>query len=455
MTAEDASSRWAWARLPDDRAEPVRRIWKLVLNAPFQARAWSELAFFLVSGLVAAIGAVLVAATIFAGSFLSVVFVGVIVFAGGLRGVRGIGSWHRALARHFLGERIDEPEPFRSRPGFVGWLGAALRDRAAWRALGYTIVKIPLVIFGAWFAVRIWFEAALYLISGVAGIGTSLHVGVGGVPGRLLDPGFGGGASLRNRLAELVSGAVLLFIAPWTMRFVVYLDRLLIGLLLGPDPIAARVRSLEQSRAKTIDASAATLRRIERDLHDGTQAQLVALAMRLGQVKEKLAEGEQADLAAIRQLVDDAHRGAKEAIVELRDLARGIHPPVLDVGLEGALATLASRSAVPTTLQVDMRSRPSPAIETISYFCVAELLANVAQHARASQASISCAEHGPWLRIVVRDDGQGGAAASTVGSASSGLVGLADRVASIDGHFSIASPPGGRTAITIDLPLTT
>ena len=451
MTAEDASSRWPSVRLPDNRAEQGRRLWKLVLNAPFQSRAWSELAFFLVSGLVGAIGAVLVAATIFAGSFLAVVFVGVIVFAGGLRAVRGIGAWQRALARHFLGEHIEEPEPFRARPGFVGWLGSALRDRPAWRAFGYTIAKIPLVIFGAWFAVRLWFEAALYVIRGIAGI-DSVHVG--GVSGTLLLPGFGGGApSLGNRFGLLVSGAVLLLIAPWATRFVIYLDRLLIGLLLGPDPIAARVRSLEQSRAKTIDASAATLRRIERDLHDGTQAQLVALAMRLGQVKEKLAEGDEPDLAAIRQLVDDAHRGAKEAIVELRDLARGIHPPVLDTGLEGALATLASRSAVPTTLQVDMQSRPSPAIETISYFCVAELLANVAQHAHASQASISCAEHGPWLRIVVRDDGRGGAAPSPVGSASSGLPGLADRVAAIDGHLSVASPLGGPTVITIDLPV--
>ena len=152
--------------------------------------------------------------------------------------------------------------------------------------------------------------------------------------------------------------------------------------------MTARVRSLEQARAQTVDSSAATLRRIERDLHDGTQAQLVALAMRLGMAKEKLADGRaDLDLDQVRQLVDDAHRGAKEAIVELRDLARGIHPPALDIGLEGALSTLAARSTVPTELTVSLADRPTPAIEAIAYFCVAELLANVAQHAQASRAT--------------------------------------------------------------------
>ena len=181
-----------------------------------------------------------------------------------------------------------------------------------------------------------------------------------------------------------MTGVVLLFVAPWPMRLVVSVDRRLMQVFLAPTPSTMRVRSLEQARAQTVDASAATLRRIERDLHDGTQAQLVALAMRLGQAKEKLAAGDDVDLDQVRRLVDDAHQGAKEAIVELRDLARGIHPPVLDIGLEGALSTLAARSAVPTELTVTLQDRPTPAIEAIAYFCVAELLANVAQHAQAS-----------------------------------------------------------------------
>ena len=217
--------------------------------------------------------------------------------------------------------------------------------------------------------------------------------------------------------------------------------------------MAARLRTLEQARAQTVDASAATLRRIERDLHDGTQAQLVAVAMRLGQAKEKLDAAGEVDFDQVRRLVDEAHRGAKEAIVELRDLARGIHPPVLDVGLEGALSTLAAGSSLPTELNVSMRDRPTPAIEAIAYFCVAELLANVAQHADASRSSVSCTEHGQWLRVVVRDDGKGGAGSSASGSSSSGLAGLTDRVHAVDGHLEITSPAGGPTVVTVDLPL--
>jgi signal transduction histidine kinase len=246
---------------------------------------------------------------------------------------------------------------------------------------------------------------------------------------------------------------IFLLAAPWVMRGFVNVDRLLARSLLGPDPFAARVRTLEQARTRTVDTSAATLRRIERDLHDGTQAQLVALAMRLGMAKEKLDDPEHVDLDRVRELVEEAHRGAKEAITELRDIARGIHPPALDIGLEGALATLASRSAVPTVLTVDLRDRPTPAIEAIAYYCAAELLANVAQHAYASRATVSCAQHGSWLRLVVRDDGRGGAQLSTVGSSSSGLAGLTERVRAVDGRLDLVSPSGGPTVVTVDLPL--
>ena len=257
-------------------------------------------------------------------------------------------------------------------------------------------------------------------------------------------------------MAVFVFGALFFFAAPWVMRGFVNVDRLLIRGLLGPDPMATRVRSLEQARTQTVDASAATLRRIERDLHDGTQAQLVALAMRLGMAKEKLeVDPEQVDLDRVRELVDAAHRGAKEAIAELRDLARGIHPPALDIGLEGALATLAARSAVPTELSVDLQARPTPAIEAIAYFCAAELLANVAQHAQASRASVSCAQQGIVAapRRARRRRRRG--AAATVGSSSSGLAGLADRVHAVDGQLHLVSPPGGPTVVTVDLPLAT
>lgn len=262
-----------------------------------------------------------------------------------------------------------------------------------------------------------------------------------------------GRLAFAHGLLVVLTGVALFFVAPWPTRLVVDVDRYLMRSLLGPDAVAARTRALEQARSHTVEDAAATLRRIERNLHDGTQAQLVALAMRLGQANEALAVGAEPDVEEARRLVTEAHRNAKEAIVELRDLARGIHPPALDTGLEGALRTLAARSALCTDLTVTMRDRPTAAIEAIAYFCVAELLANVAQHADASRASITCAQHGHWLRLVVRDDGRGGAHPAVVGSTSSGLAGLSERVRSVDGHFDIESPSGGPTVVTVDLPL--
>ncbi len=447
-----AGSRSKSIAVSEARLDQGRSLVRTILREPFQRRTWAELAFFLISGAVACGAVLFVIVTLSAGVLLTVVFVGLLVIAGSLRATRGIGSWHRALARGLLDEPIADPEPFRPPPGFFGWLGAALRDGAAWRALAYSLIKMPLLLFGVWFGLSVWIEAFLCFSSLLTGSRGSV-AGFGPFGGRInIGPVGPGSSGVVHPGVVFVYGAILVFVAPWAMRLVVYIDRRLMHLLLGPDSMSVRVRSLEASRAQTLDASAATLRRIERDLHDGTQAQLVALAMQLGQAKEELATGDQMDIEQIRLLVDQAHKGAKEAIVELRDLARGIHPPALDTGLESALATLAARAAVPTVLSVSIQSRPTPAIEAIAYFCVAELLANVAQHAQASRASVSCGQHGPWLRIVVRDNGRGGALLTRVGSSSSGLAGLTDRVRAVDGHLSIASPPGGPSVITVDLP---
>jgi signal transduction histidine kinase len=169
--------------------------------------------------------------------------------------------------------------------------------------------------------------------------------------------------------------------------------------------------------------------------------------------REKLRADQPADLASIRELVESAHRGAKDALVELRDLAKGIHPPVLDSGLPDALATLAAASALPVQLQADVPVRPTEAIETIAYFCAAELLANVIKHSSANQVVIQAGLQGPGPepRLVLRvgDDGTGGADPAR----GSGLAGLAQRVAVVDGRLAIVSPPGGPTLISVELPL--
>jgi signal transduction histidine kinase len=217
-------------------------------------------------------------------------------------------------------------------------------------------------------------------------------------------------------------------------------------------PLPRRVRELEQSRALVVDDSAARLRRIERDLHDGAQAQMVAVAMKLGLAQRKLGgmvDGtRQTDLDRVLELVVAAHRGAKEAITELRDLARGIHPPVLDQGLGSALTSLAARGDVPVELVVDLPERPSAAIETIAYFCAAELLANVAKHSGARHATLQVAHVPGLLRLRVCDDGSGGARIEDRG----GLAGLAERVGTVDGRLQVISPPGGPTVIAVELP---
>jgi signal transduction histidine kinase len=213
-----------------------------------------------------------------------------------------------------------------------------------------------------------------------------------------------------------------------------------------------RVRELEQSRAHAVDDSAARLRQIERDLHDGAQAQMVAVTMKLGLAVKKLGrmvDGTgQTDLDRVLELVAAAHRGAKEAITELRDLARGIHPPVLDHGLGAALTTLAARSDVPVELVLDLPERPSAAIETIAYFCAAELVANVAKHSGARRVTLEAAHVPGLLRVRVSDDGSGGARVEARG----GLAGLAERVRTVDGRLQISSPPGGPTVVTVELP---
>ena len=300
------------------------------------------------------------------------------------------------MARGLLDEQIEEPEPFSPRPGFLGWLQSALRDRTGWRSIVYVLVKLPLAAFGLYAAFSLWWDAFACLTHTLWNAGET-RPPVFGLVRNVFSPGYLslGTSGFFHGIAIFITGVVFFFAAPWAVRAMVYLDRRLMHALLTPDSMTVRVRSLEHARAQTVDASAATLRRIERDLHDGTQAQLVALAMRLGIAKEKLAAGDSVDLDQVRALVDDAHQGAKEALVELRDLARGIHPPRSTPGSKGALSTLAARSTVPAEVTITLVDRPTPAIETIAYFCVAELLANVAQHAEASRVTVSCARVRP------------------------------------------------------------
>jgi signal transduction histidine kinase len=318
-----------------------------------------------------------------------------------------------------------------------GWLESSMRDGVAWRARGYFVLKLPLAVASLTVAAGTWLGGLFYLTFpawwslGLYGVFGGFHI-----------------VNLAASFTVLPLGAALLLAAPWLTGAITEADRSLIRGLLGPASMAERVRALEETRARAVDDSAAQLRGIERDLHDGTQAQLVALAMKLGLAKEKLDAAAPGDLARVTQLVDDAHRGAIEAIADLRTLARGIHPPVLDTGLADALATLAARSAVSVELITDIPERPSAAIETIAYFSAAELLTNAAKHSGARHVTLEAVHVPGLLRVRVTDDGNGGARPVPNG----GLRGLAERVRTVDGRLEIDSPRGGPTVITVELP---
>jgi signal transduction histidine kinase len=209
---------------------------------------------------------------------------------------------------------------------------------------------------------------------------------------------------------------------------------------------AERARELQERRARAVDESAARLRRIERDLHDGAQVRLAALAMTLGEIKENLEQGMDDDRTLA--LAGAAHQNAKDTLAELRDLARGIHPPVLDRGLGPALGILAGTSAIPVGLTVSLTERPSPAIEAMAYFCAAELLANATKHSGARRVTVIVSDQGGGLLMTVTDDGDGGALLVPGG----GLAGLRERVQTVDGRLEVDSPPGGPTFVTIQLP---
>jgi signal transduction histidine kinase len=316
-----------------------------------------------------------------------------------------------------------------------------LATRATWGQIGYALLRLPVSVVSFTLTVTVW-------SAGVVGLTLPLYAGQ--LPG--------GGPSIGGHLFSgpkplaicAVAGLVILLAAAPLTRGLGSADAALARWLLSPPrdaELKARVTELEVSRERVVDAAEAERRRIERDLHDGAQQRLVAVAMELGRAKARFAD----DVDAAAALVDQAHAEAKAALIELRELVRGVHPPVLtDRGLDAALSGLAARCNVPVSLQVDVPVRPRPAVEAVAYFTVAEALTNIAKHSRATRASV-IVDGGPGpagtLNIVVSDDGIGGADA-----AGAGLTGLADRIAGIDGALSVESPPGGPTIISAVIP---
>ncbi|MGH3254445.1 MAG: sensor histidine kinase [Streptosporangiaceae bacterium] len=343
----------------------------------------------------------------------------------------------------FLAGMAIPPWPDQGRAGYRWGIIPRWRmftERATWAELGYGLLRLPIsavaltVSIGAWAAGLVALTLPIY--------SWDLPGGGPNLDGQVLH-------GPRVLVVSVVLGVALLLAAPQLTRGLAGADSALSRGLLGPRrtrELEARVSQLETSRERVVDAAEAERRRIERDLHDGAQQRLVALAMELGRAKGKFAD----DIDAARELVDQAHAQAKEALIELRNLVRGVHPPVLtDRGLDAALSGLVALCPVPVDMHVDVPVRPKAAVEAVAYFVVAETLTNVAKHSRASHAKVVVEGHGfpGTLTIMISDDGIGGADAN-----SPGLAGLADRVSGVDGRFSVESPVGGPTIIAAELP---
>lgn len=367
---------------------------------------------------------------------------------------RVLAAFERTRLLALTGVRVDRPPA--GRTGRAWWRRLML-DPTDWRAQGYLAL------------LSLWGLVAGSVILSVLGVGLALAA----LPayrawlpegGDISVPLIG---SVTAGPAVWALGVFLLLAAPVLARMLVSVDIALADWLIGPggrrqvEALTERVVSLTQTRAGAVEVAETERRRIERDLHDGPQQRLVAIAMDLGMARGKLAPSGAGDLsaddlAAVRTLVDRAHAASKEAIVELRQVVRGIHPPVLtDRGLDAALSALAARSPVPVEVSVRLPRRPDPTVEAIAYFCVSEALTNVAKHARARSARVEVDEAATpdgsarLLRIVVGDDGVGGADPSR----GSGLTGLRARLAAVDGALDVRSPRGAGTQLVMELPM--
>ncbi|WP_328358984.1 sensor domain-containing protein [Streptomyces sp. NBC_00457] len=416
------------------------------LRAPFEARSWREFTYVLLSLPISILLYTYAVTMVSLGAGLLVTFLGIPVLAAGLAGCRLFGSLERARARGLLGLEVAAPEPLRMRkPGAMAWMGAVLKSGSSWRALLYAVLHLPWAVFSFVVSVTAWSIGWSLL---TYPLWFWLFPVYGGQDGLQLYGDETHHVYLDNPFEITVTALVgLLFTlaTPWIVRALTTVDRMLVHGLLGPSRLATRVVELESDRGVVVDTAAADLRRIERDLHDGAQARLVALAMDLGLAKEKLTE----DPQAAARMVDEAHGEVKTALQELRDLARGIHPAVLtDRGLDAALSSVASRCTVPVQVEVDLVERPAPAIEGIAYFTVSELLQNISKHSRATWAAVDVWRVDHRLMLQVVDNGVGGADTS----GGSGLAGLAERLDAVDGILVVDSPVGGPTRVTAELP---
>jgi signal transduction histidine kinase len=406
-----------------------------IVRRPLTRDCWQETLYLLVGLVTGIVGFTFVIAAVSTTAGLSVLIVGLPLAVL----TAHVDRWWCAIDRARAGWILKRPIGQRYVPptgeGRISrWL-SVLRDRQTWRDALWMLLAFPLGLVGFVVAVVLW--------SSVLGLLTA-PIYAWSIPGWVHHHDV-----VVSIVAPFlaVPGAV---VGAWLVRGLALATASLAAYLLGPsraEVLERRVRTLSETRAGAVDAATTELQRVERDLHDGAQARLVALAMDLGMAEQRLA---QADPETALEHVANARGQAVAAMAELRDLVRGIGPSVLhDRGLDAALTALISGRNPPIDLRVDLRGGEVGAREAAAYFVAAEALANARKHASASRISMSVWEDaGRRLIVEVVDDGIGGADPE----AGSGLAGLRKRVAALDGTLTVASPSGGPTTVRAELP---
>jgi signal transduction histidine kinase len=428
---------------------------RMFLRSPLDAATWRA-TLAVVLGLGIAVAAIATLSACFsAGGSLLIWLVGIPIIGLGIELSRlfaRVERWRMTM----VDRRPLLPHAYRPFDGLPrspygawvrGWAEAEFLDANRWRDVVYVLVLFPLAILEFSVVVGLWATALALLamplvVVSRASAGFSLLV-----DGNRVDTT---GLVAVGAIAAVLVGLVLVPVAASVSRGVMILHRAVVQGLLCIDPNEALrqdVARLRGSRSAALELEASELRRIERDLHDGAQQRLVALAIDLGMAEDRI----DTDPAAAKTLFVQAREQARLALAEIRDLVRGTAPAILvDRGLAAALGSLAGGCAVPTALDSALLAgeRLSPIAERTAYFVVAESLANVAKHSGATRCDVSLRREGARLVVEVRDDGAGGATATPGG----GLAGLRDRVEALDGSLGVSSPPGGPTVVHVELP---
>ncbi|HEX5204951.1 MAG TPA: sensor histidine kinase [Actinoplanes sp.] len=411
---------------------PVRNALEALTMRPTDflrsAWPWRSLAYLFGGVLIGLATILAVLVLVAAGIVLSVVVVGIAGYLATVLSGVAVGRLERCRMRLVDDNALPDPHRPAPRAGLRAWVMLRLREQATWRELGYTTLSAlilcwmdALVLVGAVFLPLNFLAGPFYIRDSPLYI--TIPVAISGIP-----------------------MAIIMFypVTAWAGARAAMARAILAPRL---DDAGVKLVEVTQSRARLVDAFELERRRIERDLHDGAQQRLVALSMQLGLARLELPAG-----SVAAEQVAQAHELAKQALTELRELIRGVHPKVLtDRGLEAAVAEVAGMAPLPVDVDVRLPGRLSSIVEVTAYYVVVEALTNVAKHSGARRASVTAGVSGGRLILDVRDDGRGGAEPS----GGSGLVGLADRVAAVDGTVALSSPPGGPTVLHVEMPVLT